>query len=75
MKHVPDALGTVVMLHYCNRQLLPRQSHVYENGVFWTDIKFLLLIPHSFLNLQVLGTFAKLQKATTSCVMCLSVRL
>ena len=73
MKHVPDALNTVIMLHYSNRQLLPRQSRVYENGEFWTDIKLLLLLPHSFLNLQVLGRFSKLQEATTSCVMCLFV--
>jgi hypothetical protein len=73
MKHVPDALNTVVMLHYSNRQLLLRQSRVRENGEFWTDIKLLLLLPHSFLNLKVLGTFAKLQKATTRCVMPLFV--
>ena len=39
MKHVPEALNTVVMSHNSNRQLLPRKPRVYENGELWSDIK------------------------------------
>ena len=75
MKHVLAALNKVVRLGYSNRHL---NSRVYENGEFWTAIQLLPLLPHRFLNLQVLDMFAKFQKATISCVMflsaCLSVR-
>jgi len=51
MKHVPDALNTVVMLRNSNRQLLPRKPRVYENGELRSDKNLLLLLPHTFLNL------------------------
>jgi len=51
MKHVPDALNTVVMLHNSNIQLLPRKPRVYENGEFRSDKNLLLHLPHTFLNL------------------------